>query len=132
MDESIEKKTQEIKALSENIKETLHKDLNSQKDRLKEIDYKELIMVGAATAIISFSILKLLFGKKKDESEEESVGKNGKVKGRKKASRKDSYLLSMIKEQIALILVSVAREKLIDYLDRHKIIDGTKYKEKDS
>ena len=121
MNERIEKKVEEIKEISSDLKNILNQDDHLLKENENDL-YKTILFIGLSFFFIMM-VLKLLLGKKKKtKSDADKVNKTKKSK--------DSYLIGLIKEQIALFLIATAKRKIFELLERLEIIDEKQHLQK--
>lgn len=112
MEDSLNKKAEELRELSNNIKETLDGDADFEID-LEELARLALIAGGAA--LVLYWLARMIFS---------GSGEEQKPKKKVKASRKkDSYISRLVKEQVLLILLAVFKKKILPRLEEFNLKD---------
>ena len=107
MKKSLEKQTEEIEKIGNEIKHTLKlDDGNSQQEKIIEI-----IAVAGAAAFVLYGILKFLFGNK-----ESGKKKSSKREFFTKSNQKDSGFFDLIKDQLFIFLASFVQDTVKSYL----------------
>ncbi|MFW5700053.1 MAG: hypothetical protein ACOCWM_00050 [Cyclobacteriaceae bacterium] len=117
MKKSIEKKTAEIEQLRDEIKDTLQ--VKAGKNQQEKIF--EAITLAGAVAFVLYALLRMLFGKKKHKKKKSDWNSTFSS-----ASKKETGLGKMIKDQFFIILISIVSEQLQKYLKKSNISSNGK------
>lgn len=122
MNKKIEQKADEIKELSKDLKNVLN-----QNDKLLKNEENDLFNILTILGLSMIVILVMIRLFKPHNKKKKQFKKNSEFLAENIKDSKDSYVIRLIKEQITLFLIAVAKRKINEFLERLEVIDEKRH-----
>jgi hypothetical protein len=119
MSDSLENVKQSLNESKESLKNAIRTDLAQLEDDITRL--AKVVAIGAGVAVATYLIVsKVFFRKKKVKSD--PIKEAARISSLPMPiSKKDSLVLKLVKEQIALYIAALLKRKLAEYMESRKI-----------